>query len=141
MNTLNSIDEARLVEENEIIEVAKNDPTHFRPLYEKYFKRIFLFTYHRVEDRDIAADLTSQVFLKAMQRLHQFKFRGMPFSSWLYRIAINECTDYFRKTKEQTMITPGKSFPKIFDGRHRIAYGNEQKDLFYRANIPRRYCL
>lgn len=92
MKTLNFIDEARQVEENEIIEAAKNDPVQFKPLYEKYFKRIFLFVYHRVEDRDITADLTSQIFLKAMQRMHQFKFRGLPFSSWLYRIAINECT-------------------------------------------------
>ncbi len=39
-----------------------------------------------------------------MQRLHQFKSRGLPFSSWLYRIAINECTDYFRKTKRSKVV-------------------------------------
>ncbi len=116
LNTLNFIDEARQVEENEIIESAKNDPAHFRPLYEKYFKRIFLFVYHKVEDRDITADLTSQVFLKAMQRIHQFKFRGMPFSSWLYRIAINECTDYFRKSKRSKVVyVDDISFNHLFD--------------------------
>jgi RNA polymerase sigma-70 factor (ECF subfamily) len=116
LNTLNSIDEARQADENEIIQAAKNDPAHFKPLYEKYFKRIFLFTYHRVEDRDIAADVTSQIFLKAMQRIHQFKFRGMPFSSWLYRIAINECTDYFRKSKRSKVVyVDDVSFNHLFD--------------------------
>jgi RNA polymerase sigma-70 factor, ECF subfamily len=116
LNTSNSIDEARQVEENEIIEATKNDRAQFRPLYEKYFKRIFLFTYHRVEDRDLAADLTSQIFLKAMQRIHQFKFRGTPFSSWLYRIAINECTDYFRKSKRSKVVyVEDVSFNHLFD--------------------------
>jgi RNA polymerase sigma-70 factor (ECF subfamily) len=116
LNTLNSIHEARQAEENEIIEAAKNDPTYFKPLYEKYFKRIFLFTYHRVEDRDTASDLTSQIFLKAMQRIHQFRFRGMPFSSWLYRIAINECTDYFRKSNRSKVVyVDDVSFNHLFD--------------------------
>ena len=72
MKTLTTRDEARQGEENEIIEAAKNDPVQFKSLYEKYFKRIFLFVYHRVEDRDITADLTSQIFLKAMQLFHQY---------------------------------------------------------------------
>ena len=116
MKTLTTRDEARQGEENEIIEAAKNDPVQFKSLYEKYFKRIFLFVYHRVEDRDITADLTSQIFLKAMQRLHQFNFRGLPFSSWLYRIAINECTDYFRKNKRSKVVYVEEvTFQHLFD--------------------------
>src|ERR1041385_1203338 len=75
-------------DEERIIEEAKKDPASFKWLYETYFKRIFLFIYHKVESRNEASDLTSQVFLKAMQRLHQYQSRGLPFSSWLYRIAI-----------------------------------------------------
>ncbi|MBI1769980.1 MAG: sigma-70 family RNA polymerase sigma factor [Bacteroidetes bacterium] len=104
MKTFNPPDEVLKTEETETIEAAKNDPARFRTLYEKYFKRIFLFVYHRVEDRDLASDLTSQIFLKAMQRIHQFNFRGLPFSSWLYRIAINECTDYFRRSKRSKVV-------------------------------------
>ena len=90
--------------ESEIIAQAKKDSLAFRPLYEKYFKRIFLFVYHRVEDRETAGDLTSQIFLKALVRIEQFNERGLPFSSWLYRIAINECTDFFRKTKRAKVV-------------------------------------
>lgn len=116
MKNPDSIQEAIQAEENEIIEAAKNDPVNFKPLYEKYFKRIFLFVYHRVEDRDIAADLTSQTFLKAMQRTHQYQSRGLPFSSWLYRIAVNECTDYFRKTKRSKVVyVEEASFHHLFD--------------------------
>jgi len=102
VNTLTEI--ASNLEEEKIIEAAKKDAAHFRFLYEKYFKRIFLFIYHRVEDRSEASDLASQVFLKAMQRLHQYQSRGLPFSAWLYRIAVNECTDFFRKNKRAKVV-------------------------------------
>jgi RNA polymerase sigma-70 factor (ECF subfamily) len=116
LKTLNSIDEARLAEEVEIIEAAKSDLAQFRPLYEKHFKRIFLFVYHRVEDRALASDITSQIFLKAMQRIHQFNFHGLPISSWLYRIAINECTDYFRRSKRSRVVyVEDVSFHNLFE--------------------------
>ncbi|HEV8513942.1 MAG TPA: sigma-70 family RNA polymerase sigma factor [Cyclobacteriaceae bacterium] len=116
MKNPDSIQQLIHADENEIIEAAKNDPVCFKPLYEKYFKRIFLFVYHRVEDRDMAADLTSQIFLKVMQRIHQYQSRGLPFSSWLYRIAVNECTDYFRKAKRSKVVYVEEvSFHHLFD--------------------------
>src|SRR5450432_986572 len=45
-------------EEEEIIHKAQSDPAAFKPLYEAYFKRIFLFIVHRVNDKDIASDLS-----------------------------------------------------------------------------------
>ena len=91
--------------EEEIILRSKTDPKAFRPLYEKYFKRIFVFVLHRVGDRPVAADLSSQVFLKALLNLKKFEFRGLPFSSWLFRIALNECNDYFRKNRRYRVVT------------------------------------
>jgi RNA polymerase sigma-70 factor (ECF subfamily) len=116
VTTTHSPDKIREAEEIQMLEAARKIPARFEPIYEKYFERIFLFVYHRVEDRDTAADITSQIFLKAMQRIHQFKFRGLPFSSWLYRIAINECTDYFRKTKRSKVVyVEDLSFHHLFD--------------------------
>lgn len=84
--------------------MAKNDPETFRLLYEKYYKRIFLFIHHRLGDKDLTADVTSQVFLKAMLKLSDYEIRGVPFSSWLYRIAVNECNDFFRRTKRERLV-------------------------------------
>jgi RNA polymerase sigma-70 factor, ECF subfamily len=91
--------------EEALIVESQADPEAFRPLYEKYFKRIFRFVLHRVEDKQTAADLTSQVFLKALLHLKRFKFRGLPFSAWLFRIALNECNDYFRKSNRYRIVT------------------------------------
>ena len=45
--------------------------------------------------------MTQQVFLKALQSITSFKWRGVPFSAWLFRIAHNQVVDYFRRKKKQ----------------------------------------
>jgi RNA polymerase sigma-70 factor, ECF subfamily len=84
--------------EDEIVLQARKDPSAFRPLYEKYFRQILLFVLRRVGDKSLAKDITQQVFFKALLNIGRFQLRGFPFSSWLYRIAINECNEYFRKS-------------------------------------------
>jgi RNA polymerase sigma-70 factor, ECF subfamily len=91
--------------EEVIIKQSQTDSEAFRPLYEKYYKRLFLFLLHRTGERESAADLCQQVFLKALKGLSKFQFRGLPFSAWLYRIAINECNDFFKKTKRERLVT------------------------------------
>src|SRR5690242_8291867 len=93
-----------LNEDESLILKSQADSEAFRPLYEKYFKRIFLFVHHRVGDKSLAADITSQVFLKALVNLRKFQFRGLPFSAWLFRIALNECHDFFRKSKRYRTV-------------------------------------
>jgi RNA polymerase sigma-70 factor (ECF subfamily) len=91
--------------EEELIKMSQADPKAFRPLYEKYFKRVYLFVLHRVGDKQLACDITSQSFLKALVHIHKFKFKGLPFSSWLFRIALNECNDHFRKQRRHRVVT------------------------------------
>jgi len=97
------------------IAAAQRDPAQFRPLYERYFKPIFLFVLHRVSDKDTASDITAQTFLKALNRIHQFQPRGLPFSAWLYRIALNECTDYYRRQKKvRTVCMDEEHFADLY---------------------------
>ena len=84
--------------EEEVLTLSRTDPEAFKSIYTKYFKKIFLFVLHRIGEKQISADITQQVFLKALMGLSKFQFKGLPFSAWLYRIAINECNDFFRKT-------------------------------------------
>jgi RNA polymerase sigma-70 factor (ECF subfamily) len=84
--------------EDEIILRAQKEPGAFQALYEKYFRQILLFVLRRVGDKSLAKDITQQVFYKALLNIGRFQLRGFPFSSWLYRIAINECNEYFRKS-------------------------------------------
>jgi RNA polymerase sigma-70 factor, ECF subfamily len=124
--------EQQLLAEEEVIKRAKIDSRAFKPIYEKYYKQIFLFVMHRVGGKDESADITSQVFLKALVRLEHFEFRGLPFSSWLYRIAVNECNDFFRKTKRARLVVLEDDLAeKLYDEMFR---DNVQEDL--RVKLP-----
>ena len=86
------------------IEEAKKNPARFGVIYERYYQQIFLFVYKRLADEENTADVCSQVFLKAMLSLKKYKFQGVPFSAWLYRIAFNEINQFFRNTKSERVI-------------------------------------
>jgi RNA polymerase sigma-70 factor, ECF subfamily len=92
------------LDEDSLIKRAQQDPSQFRPIYEQYYKRIFVFALQRVREKEIAADVTSQVFLKALNKINQFQFKGFPFSSWLYKIAANECNQIFRESKRDRFV-------------------------------------
>lgn len=91
--------------ESEIIALAKKESSYFGVLYDRYFDQIFRFCFKRLGGlEEVAGDTTQQVFIKAMSNLNRYEDRGLPFSSWLYRIAQNEVSMFFRKeTKNYTV--------------------------------------
>lgn len=93
-----------LNQEQEWIVLAKENPKYFAPLYEKYHEQIFRYVYQRMDDKQLAYDVTSQVFLKAINNLKKFEYRGVPMSSWLYRIAKSELNQSFRDKKAKRAI-------------------------------------
>lgn len=94
----------KLKTELEWIQLAKRDPAKFSPLYEKYHEQIFRYIYQRMDDKEMAFDVTSQVFLKAIKNLDKYEFRGVPFGSWLYRIAKSELYQTFRDKSAKRAI-------------------------------------
>src|SRR5687767_8681824 len=87
-------------EELKEVQEAKKTPAKFEVLYNRYHEQIFRYVYQRVEDKDSAFDITQQVFLKAMTNLHKYEYRGLPFSSWLYRIAKSETYEALRQNQK-----------------------------------------
>lgn len=88
-----------LDEERELIKKAKKDPEIFGELYDKHYPKIFGYVLKRVANLEIAQDVTSETFFKALKNLWRFRWRNIPFSAWLYRIANNEIANFFRKRK------------------------------------------
>lgn len=99
------IDQSQITAEEEEIRLAKSNPKAFESLYVRYFERISRYIYHRIEDKETAFDLTSTVFYKALKNLPNYKNKGFPFSSWLYKIAFNEIHQHYRKTKTQPVLS------------------------------------
>lgn len=119
LNPLYHHSEKKLNQELEWIQLAKSDPKHFSLLYEKYNEQIFRYIYQRMDDKTLAFDVTSQVFLKALKNIHKFEYRGVPFGSWLYRIAKSELNQAFRNRKAKRAIniddTHIATFMEVFE--------------------------
>jgi RNA polymerase sigma-70 factor (ECF subfamily) len=98
------VTEEQQQKELDIINSAKEEAANFAPLYEKYYESILRFIHKRIDDKDNALDITSQVFLKAMSNLNKYEYRGVPFSSWLYRIANNEVVTFIKKNEEKRCV-------------------------------------
>ncbi len=98
--------------------VLNGSPLSFEELVNRYKKSVYYLTYRMVHDREDAADLSQETFLKAYQGLQKFKRRSS-FHTWLYRITINLCINHLRKKKSRQCIqlerTSSVKHPEIIE--------------------------
>jgi len=79
-------------------QMQQGDDGAFAKLYERYFQKIYSFTIRRVSNQHIAEDLVSEIFTKCFAKRATFTLRPS-FAAWLYRVATNTITDYYRTSK------------------------------------------
>ena len=92
-------------DERVLVERAKDDKEAFAELYDRYCSQILGYVIRRTANIEVAQEVTSQVFFKAYKNIGHFHWRGIPFSSWLYRIAANEIANYFRDSKRRQLYS------------------------------------
>ncbi len=90
--------------ERRLIEASQREPRRFARLYERYFDRVYAFALTRTGDRTAAEDVTAETFRRALENLSQFRWRGVPFSAWLFRIAANAATDHYRRASREAPL-------------------------------------
>src|SRR5512143_2643281 len=73
-------------------------------LYDRHRESIFRYLWIRLDDRQLAEDLTGDVFMRMLSALPRYHMKGLPFRAWLYRIAHNLLVDYFRKMNRQATV-------------------------------------
>ena len=90
-------------EDLKIIELAlaTGDPRAYNNLMSKYRDPIFFMLYERVNNKELAKELTIEAFGKAFNKLDSYT-PNFAFSTWLFSIAKNNCIDYLRKKKLPT---------------------------------------
>jgi len=85
-------------DERALVEQARADLSAFAELYRRYLPRIHAFAYRRTGVVEVAEDITSATFERALRNLGSFRWRGGGFGPWLFRIASNELADHYRRT-------------------------------------------
>ena len=101
----------------ELIQITKaqKDPREFAAIYNRYYNEIFIYISRRIDDHDTVADITSKTFTNCLSSIHKFKYIGVPFSAWLYKIAMNEVRQFFRQQKKfpRTVCLSDSDFTEI----------------------------
>ena len=103
------------------------DTESLAALYEQFYDRIFRYLSFKTGNVIDAEDLCEEVFLRMLESISAFKWKGVPFSSWLFRIAHNLIVDYFRKKgrkkqkplqdAERTIDTASKDIDQEIDNK------------------------
>lgn len=90
---------------NALAEKAKYDQESFSELYDYFFPRVYSYIFAKVKNNDTADDIISTTFEKVFLHLKDYDSEKGAFSTWIFRIAINEMTTFYRKqtaSKETT---------------------------------------
>lgn len=93
--------DSRSEDSRNIRKALKGDQTAYRAILKKYHDQVYNLLYRMVHDKDEVEDLTQEAFIKAFNSLKNFN-EEFAFSTWLYKIATNNCIDYIRKKKLAT---------------------------------------
>lgn len=83
--------------ERRLIERARSDEQAFLELYNRYYPKLFGYLLIQSKQKELAEDIVQETFLKAIQGLKSYEYRGASFGAWLFTIAKNTLTSYYRK--------------------------------------------
>ncbi|MDD2472340.1 MAG: sigma-70 family RNA polymerase sigma factor [Dehalococcoidales bacterium] len=109
-------------DEKTLVNRAKEyDQEAFGQIYEENFDKIFRYIAIKIGNRMEAEDLTQQVFMKALKAISSYKWKDVPFSAWLYKIAHNQVVDYIRKKSRQPETELNEDITAIEDNPYKAA--------------------
>jgi RNA polymerase sigma-70 factor, ECF subfamily len=90
-----------LIEEQLVQRAINGDQDAFTRIYDLHFDKIYRYIYVKVHSQAEAEDLTQDVFIKAYEGINSYKWRDLPFTAWLFRIAHNRVIDFIRKSSKE----------------------------------------
>lgn len=113
--------------ERETVDRARSgDQQALADLYDWYMPRVYRYAVARLGNSVEAEDLTEEVFLKVLGAIGDFRWREVPFSSWLFRIAHNQVATHFRRAAQRGGATT--AIPEgMVDWRHDLATTVEER--------------
>jgi RNA polymerase sigma-70 factor (ECF subfamily) len=137
-----AINELAALTDLDLVERARSgDQAAFRQLYDRNVDRIFRLAYRMAGEDDLAKDFTQEAFLRAFQRLDQFR-GDAAFSTWLHSIAVSVALNGLRKVdrhrkRERSLedaahVTPGRRQMEP-DVRERLEQAIEALPDIYRT--------
>ncbi|KKT20836.1 MAG: hypothetical protein UW05_C0026G0012 [Candidatus Giovannonibacteria bacterium GW2011_GWC2_43_8] len=102
---MKEVKEKNEAEEDEIlVKKAQESPEAYEALYKKYGKRVYNYFWYRAgQVKEVAEDLAQETFVKAYQKLPNFRLRAYSYFSYLKTIAHNTLVKYYKKPKTASL--------------------------------------
>lgn len=88
---------------------------YFDDLYQRYAEKIYRFVYFKTFHKETAEDITSDIFMKVIERINQFDSSKGHFSAWIYRIARNTVIDHYRTSHPTEDVEDGTPYMSSTD--------------------------
>jgi RNA polymerase sigma-70 factor (ECF subfamily) len=86
-------DEATLIQR-----AKQGDCSAFAEIFDRHYPAIYRYIAYRVSTEAIAEDLASEVFVRLVEKIEDYVYRGHPLRAWLYTIARNLVNDHHRRS-------------------------------------------
>ncbi len=83
----------------------EGDAEAFGELYDRYVDLVYRYVYYRVGSAQLAEDLTSETFLRALRRLSSFTWQGRDVGAWFVTIARNLIADHYKSSRYKLEMT------------------------------------
>lgn len=84
--------------------VQAGDMIAFGPLYDAHIEQVYRFVWYKVQHKELAEDLTSQVFMKVLEKISSFNAEKASFKTWVLTIARNTVIDHWRTARDHKDI-------------------------------------
>jgi RNA polymerase sigma-70 factor (ECF subfamily) len=81
------------------------DADAFGELYDRYVDLVYRYVYYRVASAQVAEDLTSETFLRALRRISSFTWQGRDVGAWFVTIARNLIADHYKSSRQRLELT------------------------------------
>ncbi len=113
----------------QLADLAKTDRAAFGELYERYYPRVYRYTFHRVGNFADTEDITALVFIKALEALPSYQSRRNTFAPWLFRIARNAIVDHYRRTRQHSPFEDLDGHSREIDPAAHVLSEERNKEL------------
>ncbi len=124
-----------------IAAAQEGDESAFEKLYGEFFSQVYRYAAFRLP-KELAEDVTADVFVKAWEKLHTYKARsGVPFAAWLFRIARHGVIDVYRSQRGVEEVSDALADPDMLNRADTATRRNEVLKAVRSAvgQLPKRY--
>ena len=107
----------------------KNDPRAQMQLYDLYYKAMYNTACNFIKDNVLAQDIMQESFIKAFKKIEMYN-GSASFGSWLKRIVINNCLDWVKKQKIETVALNEQVISIVDDDNWEIESGISLQEIY-----------